>query len=146
MEQEIKQRVRAMHSSNQVVVAENLLNLPVGLEEVRTQVDIEEIGISGESLKVFREREHMNTLSILNVRASGNRDNITKANTKVVSHDAIAANSHIFALLIRQNNADGISSLLTLQKHGITAEKLKLLHLRGARATRNCHRWSHRQR
>lgn len=109
----------------------NLINLPIGLEEVRAQVDVEQIRIGGESLQILCKRKDMDPLSIQDGRACRNRDNITKTNAEVVPDDAVATDLNVLTIVISKDDADSVLALLPLEQDGVTSEEVKLLHLRG---------------
>ena len=65
---------------------------------------------------------------IFDIRARVNRNDITMLDTKVVADDTVETGAAIIKIVIGENDQDGILSLLSTDKNGITAEELKGLH------------------
>mmetsp|Transcript_7901 Transcript_7901/g.20402 ORF Transcript_7901/g.20402 Transcript_7901/m.20402 type:complete len:258 (+) Transcript_7901:1975-2748(+) len=98
----------------------------VRLKEIRLQEGVEQV--SRDALDGVLERKHVNTLAVLNVRALVNAYNVAEAHAQVLAHNLVDSDLRLLARLIREHDADGILALFSLQKHGVSAEQLQLLH------------------
>jgi hypothetical protein len=55
-------------------------------------------------------------------------DNIAKLDSEVASNNTVHAGATVIKLVIRQDNENGITPLLSLHEYRIAAEELKGLH------------------
>jgi hypothetical protein len=76
----------------------------------------------------------VDSLSVLDVGALVNRDDVTKSDAKVRTDNLVHANLGFLASLIGQNDANSVSSLLALNQDSISTEKVKGFHGVGMQA------------
>jgi hypothetical protein len=70
----------------------------------------------------------VDTLSILNIRALVDGDNVTEANTKIGADNLVHANLVLVDGLVGQNDADSVATTLSTKQNSVTTEELKNLH------------------
>jgi hypothetical protein len=117
-----------------------LVDWAISLQEVRFQVNIEEISemfeyvhesspsiasrrfLPSQSFHGVIDRQYMNALSVLDIRARLNGDDVRKTNAQVVSDNAIHTNFLIGAAFIRKDDADSLFATLSFQQNSITSE------------------------
>ena len=75
----------------------------------------------------------MNTLAIGNIPTTGNSNDICQSNTQVLAHDLVHFDGTVIAIFIRQDDADGISSFLSLDQDSVATKELKFLHFGGGK-------------
>jgi hypothetical protein len=104
----------------------------VGLQEVGLQESIEQI--ARETLDGIINRQNVDSLTVLDVGALVNRDDVTESDAKVGADDLVHANLGFLASLIGQNDANSVSSLLALNQNSISTEKVEGFHSVGMQA------------
>lgn len=98
-------------------------DLPIGFEEVGTQVDIEKVRVGCETFEVFREGEDVNAFSVLNRRTGGDGNHVTEADAEIVPDHTIATDLDVLTVVISEDDANGIATFLALEQDSITAEE-----------------------
>lgn len=74
----------------------------------------------------------MDALSVLNRGTGGNSDYISESNAQIVTNYTVAVDLDIFTLIVSEDDANGVASLLAFKENGITTEEAKFFHLGGA--------------
>mmetsp|Transcript_28920 Transcript_28920/g.62296 ORF Transcript_28920/g.62296 Transcript_28920/m.62296 type:complete len:224 (-) Transcript_28920:66-737(-) len=104
----------------------------VCLQEVGLEVDLEQV--AGHALDGVVQGQDVHLLAVGHVFLGCDGDSVSQPDAQVLSDDLVHADVDVLGLVVGQHDADGVPALLALQQHSVTAEKLQLLHLRGAQA------------
>jgi len=106
-----------------------LLDGAVSLEEVGLEIDVEKV--SSNTLDSVVEGEDVDALSVRDVAAGGDGDDIREANAEILTNDLVHPHVGILTRIVSKHNADSVLSLLSLDQYGVSAEELEFLHLGG---------------
>lgn len=106
-----------------------LLHRSVGLQKVRLEVHIEEI--AGDALDGVVQRQNMHALTVWHVAARSHRHHVRQTHAEILADRLVHAHVGVVARLVGEHDAHSVLSLLSLDKDGVTAKQLELLHLGG---------------
>mmetsp|Transcript_62640 Transcript_62640/g.175079 ORF Transcript_62640/g.175079 Transcript_62640/m.175079 type:complete len:229 (+) Transcript_62640:1885-2571(+) len=104
-----------------------LAGRPVGLQEVRLQVRVEEV--PGDALDGVVERQHVHALPVRDIAAGVDGDDVAQADAEVLAHHLVHADPLVLQVLVREDDAHRVLALLALDEHVVAAEEVELLHL-----------------
>mmetsp|Transcript_8630 Transcript_8630/g.23423 ORF Transcript_8630/g.23423 Transcript_8630/m.23423 type:complete len:239 (-) Transcript_8630:57-773(-) len=99
---------------------------PVRLDKVRLEVRIKKA--ASDPLARVLKRQHVHALSVLDVWALMDRNDIPQTHAKIVPHHLVQTDPPLLDGIIRKHDAHGILALLALQEHRITPKQLERLH------------------
>mmetsp|Transcript_775 Transcript_775/g.1375 ORF Transcript_775/g.1375 Transcript_775/m.1375 type:complete len:266 (+) Transcript_775:1944-2741(+) len=104
----------------------SLAHWAVCLQEVGFEINIEQVAT--DALDRMLERQHVNTLAVLDVGALVDRYNVSEANTQVGTHHLVHTDLRLLTGVVSEHDAHGVFALLPLDQHGVSTEELELLH------------------
>jgi len=101
-------------------------NRSVCLQKVRLEKDVKQI--SGETLDSVVNGQHMDALSVGNIWARVDADNIAHTQSQIVAHNSIHSDLFVGAIIVAQNNANRISLASAFQKNCVASKQVQLVH------------------
>ncbi len=104
-----------------------LVNGSISFQEVRLEEDLEPV--SGQPFDGVVDRQDVNSLAILDVRAFCHGDDVAQTNPEVISDNAVHADLLVGHRVVAEHDADGLLSLLAFEQDGVAAEEPELVHL-----------------
>mmetsp|Transcript_1727 Transcript_1727/g.4031 ORF Transcript_1727/g.4031 Transcript_1727/m.4031 type:complete len:777 (+) Transcript_1727:352-2682(+) len=110
----------------------SLFDRTVGLQKIRLQINLKEI--SGNSLNGVVQRQDVDALPVGNIATGRDGNDVGQTDSQVLSDHLVHANVGVVAGFVRQDNANGIASLLSLDQDGVATKELELFHLGGTQA------------
>jgi len=97
------------------------VNRPIGFKEVRLQEDLKPV--ARQPLNRVVNGQNMDPLSVLDVGALGDGDDVAQANPEIVPDDPVHSDLFGGDGLVTEDNADGLLAFLALEQDGVATEK-----------------------
>mmetsp|Transcript_8755 Transcript_8755/g.53813 ORF Transcript_8755/g.53813 Transcript_8755/m.53813 type:complete len:522 (-) Transcript_8755:65-1630(-) len=104
----------------------SLSHRSVRFQEIGFQEHVEKV--PAHAFDGIVEREDVNPFAILHVRALVHGHHVSQSHAKVLSDCFVHPDLRLFASVIDQHDADGVSPFLALQQDGVSSEQLQFFH------------------
>merc|ERR1719352_223940 len=104
-----------------------LVDWPVRLKEVGLQVNLKPVPC--QTLHTVVDRQNVDPLAILHVRAALDGNDVAESHPQVVPHHPVHPDLVVGHRVVAEDDADALLPLLSLQQACVAAEQLQLIHL-----------------
>eukprot|EP00162_Nutomonas_longa_P010249 comp19803_c0_seq1/m.38279 comp19803_c0_seq1/g.38279 ORF comp19803_c0_seq1/g.38279 comp19803_c0_seq1/m.38279 type:complete len:345 (+) comp19803_c0_seq1:1442-2476(+) len=98
----------------------------VCLEKVRLEICLKQV--AGDAFNRVVDGQDMDSVSILDVRALVDADNVSESHSEICAHHPVHSHAIVLRVLVRQHNTDRVLALLSLDQHRVAAENAQGFH------------------